>query len=80
MQNQVYVICIYVCKYGTYAPNAPAGYFFLQKTQLFRLDPSLFWNYSIKQALLKLFPSLTLYLSAEVWENSCENASFSRNK
>ncbi len=26
--------------------------YFLQKTWLFRLDPSLLWNYSIKQALL----------------------------
>ncbi len=34
--------------------NARAGNSFLLKTRLFRLDPSLFWNYSIKQALLLL--------------------------
>ncbi len=26
--------------------------FALKKTRIFKLDPSLFWNYSIKQALL----------------------------
>ncbi len=37
-------ICIYVCMYGLYVCplNARAGNFFLQKTRLFRLDPSLF--------------------------------------
>ncbi len=36
-------ICIYVCMYGLYVCplNARAGNFFLQKTRLFRLDPSL---------------------------------------
>ncbi len=32
--------------------NALGATFFPLKTRLFRLDPSLFWNYSIKQALL----------------------------
>ncbi len=31
------------------------GELFLQKTRLFRLNPSLFWNYRIKQALLYTF-------------------------
>ncbi len=37
-------ICIYVCMYGLYVCplSARAGNFFLQKTLLFRLDPSLF--------------------------------------
>ncbi len=43
---------MYVCKDGTYAPKMRAGgTFFLQRTRIFRLDPSLFWNYSTKQAL-----------------------------
>ncbi len=48
-------ICyMYICMYGLYVCplNARAGNFFLQNTRLFRLDPSLFWHYSIKQALL----------------------------
>ncbi len=37
-------IYIYVCMYGLYVCplNARAGNIFLQKTRLFRLDPSLF--------------------------------------
>ncbi len=42
---------MYVCMDGTYALLTRAGNIFLQKTRLFRLDPSLFWNYSTKQAL-----------------------------
>ncbi len=37
-------ICVYVCMYGLYVCplNARGGNFFLKKTRLFRLDPSLF--------------------------------------
>ncbi len=40
MQNRVYVICIYVCKDGTYAPKMRArATFFSKKTRLLGLTP-----------------------------------------
>ncbi len=60
---------MYICMDEWYVCplNARAWNFFLQKTRLFRLDPILFWNYSIKRALLytsankyEKFPAKTL--------------------
>ncbi len=45
------IICMYV-RWYVCPLNARAWKFFLLKTRLFRLVPSLFRNYSIKQALL----------------------------
>ncbi len=49
---------MYVAMYGMY--DSHMGDFFLLKTRLFRLDPTFFWYYSIKQVLL------------EPWAPNCE--------